>query len=334
MSQSAAAPSSFNVALRVFFLRLRVALVGVALDFWKDAPWPWGGKGDANASLKPRKIKDSARAEKKAKTEDAQNSSHEETFGPKPWAADRLGVIEAMWGSGHCLPGGDPYLVNLAAPLSINSEMSVLDLCAGFGDMARHLVTEYKTYVTGMEPDAGFAARGMVMSIAAGKSKTASVVPYDPVNFTASRKYDCIIARELFYRIIGKDKFFKAIDSSLKTGGGTLLFTDFILDPAAREKPSIVNWLKAEKNAAPLSSIEMIKTWKGMGYDLRVAEDQTDEYKAMILEGLKNIANHMILHRPDSGTKPYVVREVDLWVRRVEAFSHGLRYYRFLGIKH
>ncbi|MDD3183559.1 MAG: class I SAM-dependent methyltransferase, partial [Alphaproteobacteria bacterium] len=253
---------------------------------------------------------------------------------PQVWNADRVGVLEKLWGEGHALPGGDAYLTALSSPLGINSDMSVLDLGAGLGDLARLLVDEYKTYVTGMEADGTLAARGMVMSIASGKSKTASIVPYDSVNFTASRKFDCIFAREIFYKTIGKDKFFKAIDASIKTGGGQIVFTDYILDPVAREKPAIVQWLKRENGAAPLSSIEMIKQWKGMGYDLRVAEDQTDAYRAMILTGLKNLVDFMIMNRPDIPTKLIVVREVDLWVRRVEAFGQGLKYYRFFGIRH
>lgn len=312
-------------------LRLRVALVGLAMDFWKDAPWPWQGKAASRNAPKPHKVQSSGADAAETQTE---TTSDENAFAPKTWSTDRVGVIEAMWGEGHSFPGGDPYLANLSAPLGINAEMSVLDLAAGLGDMPRYLAGEHKTYVTGMEPDMALAARGMVMSIAAGKSKTASIVPYDPVNFTASRKYDCVIARELFYRIIGKEKFFKAIDASVKTGGGVILFTDYILDLSAREKPAIVNWLRGEKDAAPLSSIETIKIWKGMGYDLRVAEDQTAEYKGLILNGLRNVANHMILNRPDAGTKAYVLKEVDFWVRRIEAFKHGLKYYRFMGIRH
>ena len=253
---------------------------------------------------------------------------------PTTWTADRVMVLETLWGEGHSFPGGSDYLTGLSSPLGLNSEMSILDLSAGLGDLARALAEEYKVYVTGMETDSVLAARAMVMSIAAGKSKMAPVVAYDPANYTAARKYDCIFARELFYKIIGKDKFFKAIDASLKNGGGQIVFTDYVLDPAMREKPAIVNWLKRENGAAPLSPIEIIKTWKGMGYDLRVAEDQTDEYKELIKQGLKNLAAHMIMNRPDVATKLAVVREVDLWVRRMEAFSQGLKYYRFFAIKH
>ncbi|MGE4351941.1 MAG: cyclopropane-fatty-acyl-phospholipid synthase family protein [Bdellovibrionales bacterium] len=344
MMSSASSKSSLGLSLRVALFRLRVFFVGLALDFWKDGPWPGfslGKRSPVSPSSTPKKErprkkkpKEASSSEEMAEEAQAELSDVMPVREPTVWNGDRVAVIEHMWGEGHALPGGDEYLNSLSSPLGINSEMSILDLSAGLGDMARSLAEEYKTYVTGMEVDSALAARGMVMSIAAGKSKSASVVAYDPANFTASRKYDCIFARELFYKIIGKEKFFKAIDSSLKSGGGQIVFTDYILDPAVREKPAIARWLAREPNAAPLSSIEMIKMWKGMGYDLRIAEDQTQEYKVLILQGLKSFVDFMIMNRPDEATKLCVVREVDLWVRRMEAFSQGLKYYRFYGIRH
>jgi 2-polyprenyl-3-methyl-5-hydroxy-6-metoxy-1,4-benzoquinol methylase len=323
-------------------LRLQIQLSGLLKDFWKDGPLngpAWMAScisGLFNSFNKTRqsripRAKDAVQSTRQLtdQGQDIQPISE-----PSIWTADKVQVVEAMWGEGHALPGGDEYLTSLSSPLGLNSEMSVLDLSSGLGDLARKLADEYKTYVTGMEPDSLLAARAMVMSIAQGKSKMAPVMAYDPVNYAATRKYDSIFARELFYKIIGKEKFFKAIDSSLKNGGGQLVFTDYILDPSARERPAIANWLKRETGAAPLSSIERIKLWKGMGYDLRIAEDQTAMYKDYIRQGLRQLVDHMIFNRPDVMTKKLVVREVDLWLKRVEAFSQGLKYYRFFAIKH
>lgn len=338
MTSSQPAPDNQGVPSQGALFRLRVALAGLARDYWKDTPLSFKMPSFSLPSVAKEPSSKKVTAPPPARA--ARSASSEPVVPdvlpvrePQIWAADRADILECLWGEGQFLPGGKEYLVALSSPLGINEDMSILDLCAGLGGLARYLADEYKVYVTGMEVDAALAARGMVMSIAAGKSKTASIVPYDPVNFTASRKFDCIFARELFYRIIGKEKFFKAIDASIKTGGGQIVFTDYILDPATREKTAITNWLSRETGAAPLSSIEMIKMWKGMGYDLRVAEDQTDEYKDMILTGMKNLVNHMIMNRPDTKTKALIVREVDLWARRVEAFNHGLKYYRFYGIR-
>ena len=344
MTEKTAKPL-INPAIQAKLLLARIALTGLARDFWKDAPMPWPrwakniiakfkqSKADKAAKAAQAKAAAlAAAAAKKAKTTDTVDVKP--VTEPQVWTADRVQIMEKMWGEGMHLPGGDAYLTALSSPIGLNHELSVLDLGAGLGGLARRIVDTYKCYVTGMEQDAILAARGMIMSIAAGKSKTASVVGYDTATFSASRKYDAIFAREVFYRVIGKEKFFKAVDASLKTGGGHLVFTDYILDPAVREKPAIVQWLARERGAAPLSMIEMIKTWKGMGYDLRIAEDQTDFYKANILIGLKNLVEHMVMNIPDNATKAFVLAEVDLWAKRLAAFHEGLRYCRFYGIKY
>ncbi len=330
-------------ALQARVLRLRLFLVGLARDYWKDAPlhvnptlqrflslsrnWRRTSKSSASSS----EVKEKTSPESSVNEERAGDSEKEET---RVWSADRIQVMEVMWGAGSSFPGGEEYINALTSPLGLNEETSVLDMGAGLGDLARKLAEDYKCYVMGLEMDKTLATRGMVMSIAAAKGKKAPITFYDPAEYSATRKYDCIIAREVFCRVIGKEKFFKAIDSSLKNGGGQIVFTELVMAPAVRERPAIRSWLEREKSMAPLTQIELIKTWKGMGYDLRIAEDQTALYKNHVLAGLVSLVSYMKTNVPDPDTKIIVVREVDFWSRRFAAFGQGLKYYRFYGIKH
>jgi len=338
MSSTNAKPF-LNPAIQAKLLKLRVIVNGLARDFWKDAPMPWPAwalkiKADITVKQELKRAKAAAAASVRKEKVKAETVDVMPVHEPTVWTADRVQVLETMWGEGQTLPGGAEYITSLTSPLGVNQEMSILDLGAGLGALARQLAEHYKAYVTGLEQDPNLAARGMVMSIAHGKSKMASIVVYDPANFTPSRKFDVIVAREVFYRIIGKEKFFKAIDASLKTGGGQIVFTDYILNPEAREKPAVTQWLTRERGAAPLSMIETIKLWKGMGYDLRIAEDQTPFYKDSILLGLRDLAQHMVMNVPDRETKLVVLHEIDLWAKRLAAFHAGLRYCRFYGIKY
>ncbi|MDD2324592.1 MAG: methyltransferase domain-containing protein [Alphaproteobacteria bacterium] len=337
-------------ALQARLLLWRIVLEGLARDYWKDAPfvWPQWIQKRIQALKKPRdpqppkppKVKPtpavSAHKETGGGNSPAEPASRKAKDRPHTttWTADRVQVMEQLWGEGHAIPGGDAYIEELSAPLGITQDMSILDLGAGLGGLPRYLAEKYKTYVTGFEMDPTLASRGMVMSIAAGLSKQASIVSLDPAAYTAARKYDCIFAREVFYKIIGKEKFFKAIDSSLKGGGGQFVFTDFILDPAVREKPAILHWLASERGAAPLSKLETIKLWKGMGYDLRIAEDHTEKYKDFILTGLRDLVVFMAQNVPDRETKSVMLREVDLWSKRLAALNQGLSYCRFYAIKY
>lgn len=337
---SLVAKLSLNPYVQAKLLRLQIVLVGIARDFWKDAPsqqwlnWLKKVAGKPKENKRPSPSFQSQPAAHKNVVQEVKEKVAVVAAKPKPWSADRVQIIETVWGEGHALPGGEEYLDSLSSPLGINPDMSVLDLGAGLGDMARFLADKYKTYVTGMEQDNALATRGMVMSIAAGKSKQASVIGYDPAIYTAARKYDVIFAREVFFKIIGKEKFTKAVNSSLKNGGGQIVFTDYILDSSARDKPAVMKWLEHERGAAPMSMIETIKMWRGMGYDMRVAEDRTDEYKSLILKGLKEFTGFLTFNIPDTETRREVFHEISHWSHRMEAFHEGLKYCRFYAIKY
>lgn len=309
-------------------LRLRVAMSGLAQDFWNDGDeWP------AFLSFLPH-----AKKKKVDSVEEAGEAPKEEAPVPIPeeekkWKADRIHILQKLWGDNHVIPGDEAYWTNITAPMGLNREMSVLDLSAGLGGFARFIAEEYGSYVSGMEADQLFAARGMILSIAAGKSKHASVTPYDPSVYSASRKYDCVIARDLFYRIVGKEAFFDAVNESLKNGGGQLVFTDFLLDPAERNNPAIQSWIESEEDAAPLSSVEMIKVWKGMGYDVRVTEDQTEDYKVFIIKGLARFVEFASRQKIEKGTKLVILDEIERWAKIYMALNEGLRYYRIYAIK-
>lgn len=314
-----------NPVMQARILRLKVVVAGLALDFWKDTPFP----------KKEKKIKVMAPPKPKAASLQKENlADSNKSMAPKPWVADKIQIIEKLWGEGNVFPGGDEYVDNFTTPLGLNHEMSVLDLNAGLGGLARKLARESNVYVTGLEPNKLLASRGMVMSIAAGKSKQATVTYYDPAEYIASRKYDCVFARELFFRIIGKEKFFHAVSESVKSKGGQIVFTDYILEEKDKDKPAILKWLSVEKTATPLSYIAMVKEWKGLGFDLRVAEDQTMFYRSEILRSLAVFVEFMTMNIPSLDTKPMIVREINLWALRIAAFDSGLRYCRFYGIKY
>lgn len=316
-------------AVQAKFLHLRVALAGLAVDFWKDTPLsPSSGRAAAKAA------KEAAKAAAKAAKEAAKAAQKPAGPEEKTWSGDRIQIMEKLWGDGHHLPGGDAYIDTLAKPLSLTKEMSVLDLGAGLAGMGRRLAEEFGTYVTGLETDQTLVSRGMILSIAAGKGKQASIEAFQPENFKASRKYDCIFARELFYRVANKDPFFQAVADSVKPGGGQLVFTDFTLEPTARAYPAVAAWLKTEHGVSPQPSTEIIKTWKALGFDMRIAEDQTELYTHQVFVGLADLLSFLNGKELDKGTKLLLLKELDFWTKRLAAFREGLKYYRFYAVKY
>ena len=209
----------------------------------------------------------------------------------------------------------------------------MLDLSAGLGGRMRKIAGETGAYITGLEPDREVAARGMELSTRLGKGKHAAIEHYDPASFAVTRNYDCVIARETFYRVADKKTFFEAIAKCLKPGG-QLTFTDYIVDPEKRGEIAIAAWCAFEKHVAPLGLVEMAEAWAKAGVNLRINEDLTDFYKKEVAAGLKRFALFLGSGiKPDPETRAALLRRLETWTHRMAAMEHGMKFYRFYGHK-
>ena len=301
-----------QIQFKPMALRALAEIIGWAQDFWHDPP------------PQPKAPVKSARVTSKPAAADSQP----ERIVLNSWNADRPQILEKIWGEGEIAPGGEYLNKLLVTPLGLQPDNSVLDLAAGLGNLPRMLAAKFNVYVTGLEPDPQLAVRGMELSVRAGKAKHASISPYDLPSFTADRAYDCVIARELFYRVPNKQAFFAELAKTVKLKGH-LVFTDFVLNPEARNLTAILEWLGFEAGAAPLAEPEIIVHLKQHGFDVRVSDDQTKFYQQEILHGLANFAQFLKRHQLDDATRVLVRGEIELWARRAAAFASGLQLMRF-----
>ena len=310
--------------------RLVRFVVGIGQDFWKDGtehPFQFFfDRADKKAANKTTAEK----APKSSRVDRVREK--EKPTGPKVWHAEPGEISEKMWGAECVTPGDNEVTEMLIQPLGLNKDLSVLDLSAGLGGRLRRTTEKYGVYITGLEPDPQVAARGMELSVKAGKAKRAAIAAYDPANFSVDRRYDCIIARETFYRISERAKFMAALSACCKPGA-QLSFTDYIVNPEDREKPGIVAWMQAESGANPLGLVEMAQEWAKVGFSLRVHDDQTVFYKKEVMEGMKRIAIFLMNNKPDAETKASLRRRMESWVLRLTALEQGMKFYRFYGTK-
>jgi cyclopropane fatty-acyl-phospholipid synthase-like methyltransferase len=304
-----------NLALKPLLLRSAAEVIGWAQDFWYDPP----AVPKSKVSAKTGPIAQPAA------------TAQPERMILNSWNADRPQIMEKIWGEGEVAPGGDYLNKMLVAPLGLQPDNSVLDLAAGLGSMARMLAAKFNVYVDGFELDPQLAARGMELSIRAGKGKHASITAYDVASFTANRTYDCVIARELFYRVPNKQAFFVELAKTVKQKAH-LVFTDLVLDAAARDHTPILEWLGFEAGAMPLTEPEIVAHLKQHGFDVRVVDDQTKFYQQEILHGLANFAHFLKRHQLDDDTRVLVRSEIELWARRQAATANGLKLMRFHAI--
>jgi cyclopropane fatty-acyl-phospholipid synthase-like methyltransferase len=301
---------------------LKQQIMGLAEDFWKD--------GDENLfgiGLKKAKKNQAFVEPVYAKREPVKSSS------PELWHAVPGEISEKMWGEGFVTPGGHVINSLLIKPLGLTKEMSVLDISAGLGGYMRRAAEETGAYVTGLEPDAKLAERGMQLSIKAGKAKRAPITHYDSANLVLDRTFDSVVARETFYRLPDRPNFFTTIAEHTKSQA-QIAFTDYILDKEHREKPEVLAWKEKEKLANPLSLVEMAEAWAKVGFRLRVHEDLTDFYKTEVLVGMKRLMEFLASGiRPDKETAESVLRRIETWQYRLKAMDVGMKFYRFYGTK-
>jgi cyclopropane fatty-acyl-phospholipid synthase-like methyltransferase len=306
--------------------RLRQTFADFAQDFWQD------GNENPLAGLQGKL---GIQAGVAAKTVPPAVSS----FSPAPpaagtiWHATPGEISEKMWGDGMVTPGDEVLTDKLYTSLALSKEMSVLDLSAGLGARLRTIAEKTGATITGLEPDPAIAARGMAMSQKAGQGKHAPITPYDPLNFAMTRTFDCVIARETFYRVPDKAAFFKAIAGCLKPKG-QVSFTDYIVDPENRNQAAMTVWYAFEKNTSPLGVVEMAEAWAKVGVDLRVSEDLSAFYKQEVAAGLKRLSTVLVSGpRPDAETKEALRRRLETWAHRMMAMSRGMKFYRFYGTR-
>jgi cyclopropane fatty-acyl-phospholipid synthase-like methyltransferase len=266
-------------------------------------------------------------------TEETEDTAELRGINGKPlWNAERIKVAETLWGGDFISPGGVEHTTYLVKPFGITSAMSILDLSAGLGGVARTIAMEYKAWVTGMEASPLLAKIGNERSTKLGMTKNAPVEAYDPEKLNLTRRYDGIFAKEAFFTVQNKDKLFDAINKGLKPGG-QFLFTDYCT-LSETTSPVLSKWLAAEPLPPNLWTVEkLIAALRLRKLDVRTNEDITELQRKLILRALGHFLEHLESHKLDLSTKRAVLEEVELWARRMAAFDAGLRVYRFYCMK-
>lgn len=241
--------------------------------------------------------------------------------------------VQKMWGEGFSAPLDGNFIIEMAMPLSLGPQKSVLDLSAGLGGPARALTKHFKTYVTGLERRADLAEEGMKQSTHLGFARSAPIAHYQPEQFTYSKRVDVIVIRDLLYCMKDKKAFIATVASLLKDHG-QLLITDFVCEEALLVRPPIAMWMEGEPGGVvPLSIKQVTQFLKEQGFDVRVSEDLTKKYTQSVLRGLSRLVTFLQGKKLSVATKKMLGSEVDLWTKRVGALEAGVTYTRFYAIK-
>ncbi len=247
---------------------------------------------------------------------------------------DPLTVRQWLWGPGFIVPGTAEYVLGLVKPFAANPAMSILDIAAGLGGPARIIADAFDTYITGLERDPETAVRGMAMSVTAGKQKHAPIGAMNPETLELKAgAYDCIFGRGGTYAVQDKERFLRVLIMGLKPRG-QLLLTDYLIDPALAERPELAAWQALEPFPPALWNVQQYTDClKSLGFDIRITEDITTQYKAQIVLGWDNLLQTIDIRKLPRAHQLTVLDEAERWVKTIIALDSGaLKVYRFYAL--
>lgn len=254
-----------------------------------------------------------------------------------PWESEAIRIQQQVWGEGYYKPGGEEHVLGLAKPFGLNPSLTVMEFGAGLGGGTRALVNEFGVWVNGVEPTADLAKAGKELSIKAGLEKKADIIRYAPDGFEPKAgSVDCILSSESLYLVADKVKLLKNFESALKPRGQVSI-TDFVRsdDIAANDQRVQGLGLAPSDPTHFASGADYVKWFRELNFDLRVNEDITDRYRRMIMDGWIGFTQSGGQKAAHAKALPeQVVKEVELWSRRVAAMDAGhLKVMRYYAIK-
>lgn len=254
-----------------------------------------------------------------------------------PWENEAIRIQQQVWGEGYYKPGGEEHVLGLAKPFGLNPSLTVMEFGAGLGGGTRALVNEFGVWVSGLEPTAELAKAGKELSIKAGLEKKADIIRYSPEGFEPKAgSVDCILSSESLYLVDDKEKLLKTFERTLKPRGQVSI-TDFVRSDELQANDQKLQGLGLAP-ADPThfaSGAEYVKWFRELNFDLRVNEDITERYRKLIMDGWVDFTQAGGQKAAHAKALPeQVVKEVELWSRRVAAMDAGhLKVMRYYAIK-
>jgi hypothetical protein len=255
------------------------------------------------------------------------------------WSTARVDVAQLVWGPGFCGPGGPEQVVALSKLLTLSPEMSMLDLSAGLGGPARALAEHFGVWVTGYEQSQTLVDAGNELSTKAGMSRKAPLNLLDlNEEKPFGRRYDRAMGNSFLSQLADKAPVVAKVAEAIKSDGLLLLVDYTLADGVTVDDPAVRGWLAKEPKPLHLEPRQtMLALFDPAVWNIRVDDDLTDQYVGLVTEawrGAEAIVAQIMATPDQAALAPIVLKEAELWVRRLEMFRSGkLQMRRILAAK-
>lgn len=249
------------------------------------------------------------------------------------WSKARRDVVQMIWGEGFTRPGGEDYVLSLVNAFSLSPADSALEFGCGMGGGTVAIVDRFGAYMNCFERDATLRKEASARAVTHGIDEKVTIAALEekPANLRDNFFLGALV-REVLCTLEETEDFLTRVIRSVKTEG-QLVVAELMFDPDA-DSPELQAWLDAERQPCFPTKVNTVReTFGRNAMVVRTAADESDEYRAMAIAGWVDL-----LSRIDSTLNPTLadalVREAELWARRIAAIDAGvLRYYRFVGVK-
>jgi SAM-dependent methyltransferase len=242
------------------------------------------------------------------------------------WPRERLLLVEQLWGYGFIRPGGAEEVMRLAAPLGLSGATSVLLLGVGSGGPALRLSGEHGVWVCGCESDRDLAALAARRVLRSGRAlaKRATIQAWDPLRpeFLPESFHHAIVVESLAGA--AQADLLAALASALRPGGQLALQETVAAGPLDPGDACVAAWLRLEHRGLPLPDAAGVEgALRQLGFDLRAAEDVSAPHMRLAVQGWRRLVRMLDAERPDAQRAELLVREAELWLRRIRLMRAG-----------
>ncbi len=251
------------------------------------------------------------------------------------WDEARIALVQDVWGFGCCAPGDDTYLCELVKPFALTEHMSVIDVGAGLGAAVRAIAKKFHCRCRGFEPDPELSGAANSLSQSAHLAGRAKVLPFDAPEFPPeANSVDCVLSKEFLYLVEDKRSLLTSLVEALKRPG-QLLFTDYVLASEDGPRSEVEAWTKVDPEPIHLWTVAQYEAlFAELGLEHRISEDISDAVKARAVKGWEQFINGQKRGGAGHHLAPLMVREIEIWTRRMAALQSGqLRAFRFFALK-
>ena len=241
------------------------------------------------------------------------------------WSADRLRIVDSLWGNGFVFPGGEYEMLRLAKPIGLSSASSLLLLGAGSGGPVCSLAAKMGVWVTGLEADTELFHAAEARVARRNLGRRAQVLAWNKHKTELSgQSYHHAIALE---PLCGCpiEPVLSAVEASIKTGGQFVMVELVADSPLDLSDASVRRWCELEhRDATRLpTEVSITRVLGRLGFDVRIVEDISQRHMNQALLGWRARVRAMQDAEPSALDARILIAEAELWLMRLRLLRSG-----------